>query len=524
MDNLAPVKIFKDDTQQEKGENARLSTLLGAIAISDMVKTTMGPKGMDKILQSLTGDMKITNDGATILKSVIVDNPSARVLIDISRVQDETVGDGTTSVCVLAGELLRQAQELLDQHIHPMVIIAGFREAADVARQYITDTACDNSQDPAAFRKDLEDIARTTLSSKILHHHMEHFVTLAVDAVLKLDGSTDLSHIQIIKKPGGTMADSHLDDGFLLDKKVGLGCPKVIDNPRILIANTPMDTDKIKILGSRVRVDSHSRLGEIEAAEKKRMQDKCARIVDKGCTVFINRQLIYDVPMQYFAKKGIMAIEHADFDGIERLSLVLKGEIASTFDDQTEIRLGTCDRVEQIMIGEDSLLRFSGVPSNRASTVVLRGASPHLLDEAERSLHDALCVLSQTVGEPRTILGAGVSEIAMSVAIEKKARETAGKKALALEGFAKALRSLPVAIANNGGFDGEELVAQIRAQHYKGKMDIGLDMTTGGIMDVRKARITESYMCKLHVLLYAVEAAEQILRCDYVITAAPRQR
>jgi len=523
--DVGSTKILKEGATQDRGEEARLQTLVGAIAISDMVKTTLGPKGMDKILQSVSGDMKITNDGATILKSVMVENAAARVLIDISRVQDETIGDGTTSVCVLAGEILRQAQGLLAQHIHPMVIIDGFRRATEIARAALEASASDHKLSDEKFREDLLNIARTTLSSKILTSAQEHFAHLALDAVLRLEGDTNIGHIQIIKKPGGTLLDSYLDDGFLLDKTIGLGCPKSITDATVLIANTAMDIDKIKITGARVRVDSHARLEEIEAAERARMEQKCAKIMAHGINVFVNRQLIYDIPMQYFAKRGVLVVEHADFDGVERLALVLGGaDIASTFESPGQIKLGHCAKVSEVMIGEDKLIKFSGVPSTKASTIVLRGASNYILGEAERSLHDALCVLSQTAAtESRTVLGAGCSETLMANAIEEEAKKVKGKAALVLEGFAKALRAIPVIIANNGGYDGEDLAARLRAYHFEGKNTFGLDMKTGGVMDVAEAGIAESYMCKLHVLLYASEAAEQILRVDSIINCAPRK-
>ena len=224
------------------------------------------------------------------------------------------------------------------------------------------------------------------------------FANLAVDAVLRLQGSTNLDLIQIIKKPGGSLQGSYLEEGFILDKKIGVGQPKRIENAKILIANTSMDTDKVKIYGARVKVDSMEAVAAVEAAERDKMRAKCQKIIDHGVNVFVNRQLIYNFPEQIFADAGIMAIEHADFDGVERLAAVTGGEIASTFDHPELVRLGHCKLIEEVMIGEDTMIRFSGVGgASAACAVVLRGASSHLLDEAERSLHDALAVLSQTV-------------------------------------------------------------------------------------------------------------------------------
>jgi T-complex protein 1 subunit beta len=239
-----------------QGENARMSSFVGAIAIADLVKTTLGPKGMDKILQSV-GDpsnqrITITNDGATILKSVPVDNPAAKVLVEIAKTQDDTVGDGTTSVTVLCGELLREAEFLVNQRIHPMTIVQGWRAAVAIARAALEGAAQDHSADPVAFREDLTNIAKTTLSSKLLNVEKNHFADLAVDAVMRLGGSGNLDYIQLIKKPGGCLHDSTLEDGFVLDKSFGVGQAHRIEKAKILLANTPMDTDKIKIYGSRV--------------------------------------------------------------------------------------------------------------------------------------------------------------------------------------------------------------------------------------------------------------------------------
>ncbi|NWU34997.1 TCPB protein, partial [Hylia prasina] len=322
--SLAPVNIFKAGADEEKAETARLSSFVGAIAIGDLVKSTLGPKGMDKILLSTGRDssVTVTNDGATILKAIGVDNPAAKVLVDMSKVQDDEVGDGTTSVTVLAAELLREAELLIARKIHPQTIIAGWRAATKASREALLKAAVDHGNDEVKFREDLMNIAGTTLSSKLLTHHKDHFVKLAVEAVLRLKGSGNLEAIHVIKKLGGSLADSYLDEGFLLDKKIGVNQPKRIENAKILIANTGMDTDKIKIFGSRVRVDSTAKVAEIEQAEKEKMKEKVDRILKHGINCFINRQLIYNYPEHLFGAAGVMAIEHADFAGVERLALV----------------------------------------------------------------------------------------------------------------------------------------------------------------------------------------------------------
>ncbi|CED84791.1 t-complex protein beta subunit (tcp-1-beta) [Phaffia rhodozyma] len=519
------MNVFADEAGEERGENARLSSFVGAMALGDLVKSTLGPKGMNKILQSsTTGEITVTNDGATILKSISLDNPAAKILVNISKVQDDEVGDGTTSVCVLASELLREGERLVNMKIHPQTIIEGFRIASKKALEALEGAAQDHSSDAAAFRTDLVNIARTTLSSKVLSENKDYFANLAVDAVLRLKGSTDLDHIQIIKKAGGKLTDSYLDEGFILEKSIAVNSPKRIENARIMIANTSMDTDKIKIFGARVKVDGTGKLAELERAEKEKMKEKVDRIAAHGITCFVNRQLIYNYPESLLAEKGIMSIEHADFEGVERLALVTGGEIMSSFDKLNGIQIGKCDLIEEIMIGEDRLIKFSGVAAGQACTVVLRGATSQMIDEAERSLHDALSVLSQTVKESRVVLGGGCSEMLMSNAVEEESRKVSGKKAIATEAFSRALRQLPTILADNAGYDSADLVSKLRAAHYEGRSDAGLDMNLGEIGSMRKLGITESYKLKRQVVSSASEAAEMILRVDNIVRAAPRRR
>ncbi|KAI9744074.1 MAG: T-complex protein 1 subunit beta [Claussenomyces sp. TS43310] len=511
MASFNPTQIFQEDVTEEKGENARLSAFVGAIAVGDLVKSTLGPKGMDKILQSAsTGEILVTNDGATILKSIALDNAAAKVLVNISKVQDDEVGDGTTSVTVLAAELLREAEKLVDKKIHPQTIIEGYRIASQAALEALEKSAVDHSNNTEAFKKDLLAIARTTLSSKVLAQDRNHFAELACEAVLRLKGSSDLSHIQIIKKAGGKLNDSYLDEGFILDKKIGVNQPKRLEKAKILVANTAMDTDKIKIFGARVSVGSTGKLAELEKAEKEKMKAKVEKIKAHGINCFINRQLIYNWPEQLFSDAGIMSIEHADFDGIERLALVTGGEITSTFDHPDQVKLGQCDLIEEVIIGEDTLIKFSGVAAGQACTIVLRGATEQLLDEAERSLHDALAVLSQTVREPRTTLGGGCAEMLMARAVDLAALKVDGKKQIAVSSFAIALRQLPTILADNAGYDSSDLVAKLRTAIYDGMTTNGLDLMTpgGGITDMRELGVIESYKLKKAVVSSASEAAE----------------
>lgn len=465
----------------------------------------------------------MTNDGATILKSVFIDNPSARILVDISKTTDEEVGDGTTSVCVLAGELIREAEKLLDAKIHPQTIIEGWRialAAAESALLGLSETLAPNSAELDAA---MYNIAMTTLSSKILYTDKAQFARMAVDAVKRLKGG-NIESIHILKKTGASLRSSFLSDGLILEQRPGVGQPERIENARIMIANTQMDADKIKIFGSKVSVSSSAQVAEIEAAERARMLGKCQRIADHGINVFVNRQLIYNLPEQFFAQHNIMAIEHADFDGVERLARLTGAEIVSTFDHPELAKIGSCALVEPVMIGEDTLTKFAGCAQNEACTVVLRGPSDHVLDEAERSLHDAFCVLDLVARDPRVICGGGCAEVEMSLAVDEAARTTAGKRALAVEAFARALRMLPTIIADNAGFDSNEMVARLRAAHAAGEKNAGLDMVGGMVGDMKKLGIMEPLRVKAHIIRAAAEAAEMIIRVDHVVKSAPRKR
>ncbi|CAF1546529.1 unnamed protein product, partial [Rotaria sordida] len=400
------IKKFSSDTSSK---DIKYSTFSKAIAVGNLVKSALGPKGMDKILRyNMSGELDadkllITNNRTMILSKIGVDNPVVKDLVDISKVQYDEVGDGSKSVVVLASELLRETENLLAQKIHLQTIITGWRKATNEALTILEGVAKNNS--------DLMNIARTTLSSKILQEKKDHLSKLCVDAILKIHDKTDLKHIQIVKLLRNNLNDSYLEEGFLFGERIGTNMPKRIENARILIANIPMDTDKRKISDSSVHIDSIAKLVQLELAKNEKIKDKVEKILQFSCNVFINRQLICDYANQLFAEKGVMTIEHADFEGLKRLAQILDADIVSTLDTPDEIRLGKCILIEEVIVNEDKLIKLSGVTQGEACTIVLHGATQQILDEAERSIHGALCVLSQTVKELRICYGGGLSKI-----------------------------------------------------------------------------------------------------------------
>ncbi|KXN91165.1 putative T-complex protein 1 subunit beta, partial [Leucoagaricus sp. SymC.cos] len=314
--------------------------------------------------------------------------------------------------------------------------------------------------------------AWTTLLSKTFSQGKDYFSSLAVDAVLRLQGSIDLQHIQIVEQVGGKLTDSNLDEGFT---KLLL-CLWTLVEFFVIDYGAATDTDKVKDFGARFKVDGKGELAELKRAEREKMKAKVEAITLHGINIF-NRQLIYNYPESLLPEKGIMVIEHADFEGVERLSLADGSEIASTFDHPELVKLGNCELIEEVMIGEDKLIKFSGVAAGEACTVVLRGSTNQMVDEAERSLHDALSVLSQTVKETRTVLGGGCSEMLMSCAVEEAARSVKGKHAIATGAFGRALRQIPVILAGNAGLDSSDLVVGLRVAHYDRQADAGLGKT-----------------------------------------------
>jgi len=482
--------------------------------IVSFVKSTLGPKGMDKILLSKNGNFLVTNDGATILKNVFSESLALNIIRDICAVQDDEIGDGTTSVCCLIGELILESEKLKTFQIHPQLIIKGYREAAKEALKILEKNSFDSSANPRLFCHELLNIARTTLNSKIISPFREHFSRIAVKAVLKLKGSTNINTIKIIKICGGTLKDSFIEDGFVIEKKIGVNQPKRIKNARILIANTSMDTDKIKIYGAKIKVKTISKLAEIEIAEQKKVIDKCQKIILHNINVFINRQLIYNRYERFFSDHRILAIDHVDFDGVERLALATGAEIVSTFDIPSKIKLGKCRIVEEILIGEDSMIRFGGCPSGDFCTIILRGSNSQILDEAERSLHDALCVLGQVIRDPRVVWGGGNIETHISSKLESLSKKTIGKNALAIASFSKAIQKLPKIIADNAGLDSMDLIKKIKINHEKGEIKTCLDMFKADIGQADRLGLTESFKLKAQTIISAVEASEMMIRID----------
>jgi T-complex protein 1 subunit beta len=481
--------------------------------IVEFIKTSLGPKGMDKLMVSTNGDIKITNDGATILKNIKKDSIVVNILNEFCSVIDQEIGDGTTTLCCLIGELMVEAEKLINMNVHPQIIIQGYRIAAKKAVETIHKHSFNNSDNFELLCADLLDIARTSLNSKVIATQKELFARIALKAVIKLKGSTDLNRISIIKKCGGSLRDSFLDEGYILDKTIEYDQPKKIKNAKILITNTSLDSDRIKIYGAKIKVKSISNLARIELGEQKKVLDKCKKILAHKINVVINRQLIYNRQNRFFCDHGILSIEQVDFDGIEKLALATGAEITSTFDEPEKVRLGSCKVVEEIMIGDSKYIRFGGCPNDGSCSIVLRGSTNQILEEAERSIHDALCILTKSIRNPTHIWGGGYPEITMGNAIEKLSKNFECKKSLAIASFAIAIQRIPEILIENAGLESVFLMNKFKNYCKKGK-EVCLNIEDEDISCVKKSGLLENSKLKIQIIISAMEAVEILIRID----------
>lgn len=494
------------ENTEERKDDAVRTIKAGAALIAEIMKSTLGPKGALKVLHGR--ETSVTNDGATILKNLQIDSPSARIIASSSIAQDTDEGDGTTSIALLAALLLDEAYK---STVHPTKLISGL----GLARTRCLELLAKRKFVPKP--EDVSALVRTTLNSKVLASSLEKFVEMCVQA---MDRADDVQHVGVIKLDGD-LSESTLVDGFVLDKDVDI---PVIERPRVVIANTAMDYDKIKIMSSRVSVHSIAELQAIEEAEKEKMARKVAQIASLPFDLFVNRQIIYDYPMQLLRSTGLSVIEHADFDGVERLNKVLGGNLISTFDSLRKEDIGHCARVAPFVVKGHRMVRFEGVQRG-ACTIVLCGGSRELLDEAERSIHDALCVIKRVKESPACLYGGGCSEMALAVELAKYAAEIKTKEAEGIECFARALQRIPQILAENCGFDGNELRAQLRSDHqsYR-RATYGVNVDTGKSACMRERGVVEGYEMKRRVIAAACETAQTLLKCDGLVRVKLRER
>ncbi len=538
-----PVLVLKEGTQRVYGREALRNNILAAKVLAEVLKTSLGPRGMDKMLVDSFGDVTITNDGATILKEMEIQHPAAKLLVEVAKAQDAEVGDGTTSAVVLAGMLLDKAETLLDENIHPTTIIEGYKKALDYALQELSKIGVKVDIND---RQLLKRIAATSLTSKYVGSGdtLDKLTDMAVEAVLRVAEKKDegyevrLDRIKIEKKRGGSLLDSQLVEGIVLDKEVvHPGMPKRVENAFIVLLDAPLEVEKPEIT-AKINITSPEQIKAFLEEEARILREMVERIYNVAVErmrregyepgknagiVVITQKGIDEVAQHFLAKKGIMAVRRVKRSDLEKLEYATGGRIVSSVRDLTPDDLGFAKLVEERKVGNDKMIFVEGCPNPKAVTILLRGANDMVLDEAERSLNDALHVLRNVLRKPMIVPGGGAVEVELALRLRKFAESLGGKEQLAVEAYADALEEIPMILAESAGMDALQVLMDLRKLHAEGKVYAGVDALEGKIKEnMIEANVIEPILVKEQVLKSATEAASTILKIDDVIAAAPK--
>ncbi|MEM1655568.1 MAG: thermosome subunit beta [Nitrososphaerota archaeon] len=521
-----PVLILKEGTSRTRGRAAMRNNIAAAKIIAEIVKSTLGPKGMDKILVDSIGDVIVTNDGATILDKMDVEHPAAKMLIEVAKAQDTSVGDGTTSAVVLTGELLKRAEDMVEQKIHPSIIITGYRRALDIALNELQKLAKPVKLDD---KETLTKIVKTSLGSKSLGFATDRIAELAIEAVLQVveerDGKlyADKDNIQIIKKMGKSLLESELVKGVIIDKEVvHPAMPKRVANAKIALINAPFEIEKTEF-SAEIRIRDPLMMKQFldeETRILKEMVDKVARV---GANVVFCQKGIDDIAQYFLAKAGILAVRRVKSSDMEKLARATGARIVTNFDDLTEKDLGEAGLVEERKIGEDKMVFVQECKNPKAVSILVRAGLERQLDEAERALNDAIMNLISLIRDLKYVPGGGAVEMALAAAIRREAPKYPGKEQLAMLAFADALETIPRTLAENAGLEPVEILTDLRAKHERGSNSYGVEVFSGKVQDMVKAGVIEPVKVKEQVLKSAFEASAMILRIDEVIAASKKK-
>ena len=518
-----PVIILKEGTSRNRGRDAQRGNILAAKIIAETVRTSLGPRGMDKMLVDSFGDVTITNDGATILDEMEVQHPAAKMMVEVAKTQDDEVGDGTTTSVVVAGELLKKAEELIDKDVHPTVIVDGYRQASTRALEILQEIAL--KADPSD-KQILRRVAEVSLASKLLAEHKESMAELAVNAVLQVTEKTpggfnvDIEDIKVEKKPGESLTDTELIKGIVLDKEVvHPGMPKRIEEAKIALVDLPLEVEKTEF-DAKINIENPDQMKAFLDEEENMLKNMVDKIADTGANVLLCEKGIDDVAQHYLAKDGILAVRRVKQSDIEKLVKATGAKVISNLDDLKSSDLGYAKIVEEKKVADDKMVFIEGCKNPKAVTILVRGGSERLVDEAERSLHDALCVVRDVIREPLVVAGGGAPEAEMARRLREHSQKLSGKEQLAVIAFADALETVPMALAENAGLEPIDIMVQLRAAHEKGQIWAGVDIEDGKVSDLEEKGILEPLSVKAQVIKSATEAAGMILKIDDVIAAA----
>ena len=515
-----PVLVLKESALQQKGRDAQKNNIAAAKLVAELVKTSLGPRGLDKMLVDSLGDVTITNDGATILKEIDAQHPAAKMMVEISKTIDTEVGDGTTSSVVFAGSLLEKAEKLLEKDVHSTLIVDGYQAAALKALELLADLAKSIEPDDS---ESLIKIAKTSMQSKLVSDDSESLSKLAVSAVQKIKDknengySVDLDNLKVEKKSGGSIQDTALIDGIVLDKEVvHSGMPTKILKAKIALVNAALEVEKTEV-SSEIRISDPSQMQMFLEEENRMLKGMVDKLHSVGANVLICQKGIDDIVQHYLSKQGILAVRRVKESDMTKLSKATGGRITSNLDDISEKDLGSAEIVQQKKIESDKWVFIEGCSNPHSVTVLIRGGSQRVVDEADRSIHDALMVVKDVIEKPLIVAGGGSPEAYLAGKLKQWADSFDGREQLAIKQYAESLESIPLTIAENAGMDPIDSIIALRAKQNSGEKTTGINAREGKIGDVYSLDIVEPLAVKEQIIKSATEAACMILRIDDVI-------
>ncbi|UCE35990.1 MAG: TCP-1/cpn60 chaperonin family protein [Thermoplasmata archaeon] len=518
-----PIVILKEGTKRDKGKGAQSNNIAAAKAIADAVRTTLGPRGMDKMLVDSLGDVVITNDGATILKEIDIEHPAAKMVVEVSKTQDNECGDGTTTAVVIAGELLKKAEELTESNIHATIVANGYRLAADEAKKVLVKMSIKTSPED---KKLLGDIAKTAMTGKSIGAS-EHLSQIAVAAVMaikeKIDGKSiaDIDNIKVEKKYGGSAHDTMMLNGIIVDKeRVHPRMPQHVKNAKIALLNAAMEVKKTEV-SAEIKIEDVSQLSKFLDEEERMLKEMVEKVKDSKANVLFCQKGIDDLAQHYLAKEGIYAVRRVKESDMKKLAKATSAKIVSSLNELTKKELGEAKHVEEKKVANDEMTFVSGCKNPKAVSILVRGGTEHVVDEVERSLHDALKVVAVTIEDQKVVAGGGATEIELAIHLRRFAATVGGREQLAIEAFAEAMEVIPRALAENAGLDGIDTIIDLKKAHggkSKNK-NSGINVITGKVTDMAKMKVLEPLRVKTQALESATEVATMILRIDDVIAA-----
>jgi len=517
------VIVLREDTQRSKGRDARKSNMVAAQIIAEVLKTTLGPRGMDKMLIDSLGDITITSDGATILDEIDVQHPAAKMMIEVSKTQDKEVGDGTTTAVLLAGELLKKAGELLEDKIHPSIIISGYQKAAEKALETLESVSKDVDMDD---RDTLMKLSNTSIRSKAVSSVRDHLSGIVIDAIKQVieerDGTViaDVDNVQIVKKVGEGLRDTQLVKGIIVDKEVvHAGMPKKIKKAKIMLLDTPLEVKKTEF-DAEIKITSPDSIKAFLDQESDMLKKKVDQVVETGANVLFCQKGIDDMAQHYLAKAGVLSARRVKKSDMEKLAKATGGKVVNNLADLKKSDLGVCGVVEEKKIGNDKMIFVEECKDPQAVAIFIRAGLERMIDEAERSINDALYVISDVAETPKMVAGGGSVEMEMSKAVRGYAPQVGGREQLAIEAFADALEIIPRTLAENAGLDIlDTMVAMKTAHAKKNGAYMGVNVFDEGVIDMMGEGVVEPTVVKEQAINSGIEVASMILRIDDVVAA-----